>query len=45
MCAHEGDEYDVKVGETKNEITELLEAGFEWVEQDSNGLTYFRKRK
>ena len=41
----EGDEYDVKVAETKEGITELLKVGFEWVGQDSNGLTYFRKRK
>jgi len=41
----EGDEYDVKVAETKEEITELLKVGFEWVGQDNNGLTYFRKRK
>jgi len=41
----EGDEYDVKVAETKNEITELLKVGFEWVGQDDDGLTYFRKRK
>ena len=41
----EGDEYDVKVAETTKEITELLEAGFEWVGQDNSGLTYFRKRK
>ncbi|MDH5779753.1 MAG: tyrosine-type recombinase/integrase [Candidatus Bathyarchaeota archaeon] len=41
----EGDEYDVKVAETKQEITELLEVGFEWVGQDNDGLTYFRKRK
>ena len=40
-----GDEYDVKVAETTKEITELLAAGFEWVGQDNNGLTYFRKRK
>ena len=41
----EGDEYDVKVTEARAEITELLEAGFEWVGQDNDGLTYFRKRK
>jgi hypothetical protein len=40
----EGDEYDVKVSERKEEIIALLEAGFEWVGQDG-GLTYFRKRK
>jgi hypothetical protein len=41
----EGDEFDVKVTETKEEITELLKVGFEWVGQDDKGLTYFRKRK
>jgi integrase len=41
----EGDEYDVKVAETKKERIELLEAGFEWVGEDNNSLTYFRKRK
>jgi len=40
----EGDEYDVKVSEKKEEIIALLEAGFDWVGQDG-GLTYFRKRK
>jgi hypothetical protein len=30
----EGDECDAKVAETRDEITELLEAGFEWVGQD-----------
>ncbi len=38
-------EFNVKVAKTKKEITELLEAGFEWVGQDGDGLTYFRKRK
>ena len=40
----EGDEYDVKVAERKEEIIALLEAGFEWVGQNG-GLTYFKKRK
>jgi len=40
----EGDEYDVKVAERKEEIIALLEAGFEWVGQDG-GLIYFKKRK
>lgn len=40
----EGDEYDVKVTERKEEIIALLEAGFEWVGQNG-GLTYFKKRK
>jgi len=34
----EGDEYDVKVAERKEEIIVLLEAGFEWVGQEK-GLT------
>ena len=41
----EGDEYDVKVAETKKERIALLEAGFEWAGEDNNQLTYFRKRK
>lgn len=41
----EGDEYDVKVAETKEKITELFKVGFEWVGQDNDGLTYFKKRK
>jgi len=34
----------VKVARTNDEITELLEAGFEYVLQKDN-LAYFRKRK
>lgn len=45
LISFEGDEFNVKVAKTKKEITELLEAGFEWVGQDGDGLTYFRKRK
>lgn len=45
LISFEGDECDVEVAETKKEITEFLEAGFEWVGQDGDGLTYFRKRK
>jgi integrase len=45
LISFEGDEYDVKVAETKQERVELLEAGFEWVGEDDTGLTYFRKRK
>ena len=41
----EGDEYDVKVAESRNEIEELLKVGFEWVGQDKEGLIYLRKRK
>jgi integrase len=44
LISFEGDEFDVKVAETKQEIVKLLEAGFEWIGKD-NGLTYFRKRK
>jgi len=45
LISFEGDEYDVKVAETKKERVSLLEAGFEWVGEDDTGLTYFRKRK
>jgi integrase len=45
LISFEGDEFNVKVAKTKKEITKLLEAGFEWVGQDSDSLTYFRKRK
>jgi integrase len=45
LISFEGDEYDVKVAETKKERIAMLEAGFEWVGEDHNGLTYFRKRK
>jgi len=31
LISLEGDEYDVKVAEKRKEITELLEAGFQWV--------------
>ncbi|MDH5664612.1 MAG: hypothetical protein OEY90_09115 [Candidatus Bathyarchaeota archaeon] len=41
----EGDEFGVKVAETKEEIAELLKVGFEWIGQDKDGLTYFRRRK
>jgi hypothetical protein len=41
----DGDEYDVKVAESKKEIEELLKVGFEWVGQDKDGLIYLRKRK
>lgn len=39
----EGGEYNVKVAETKEEITKLVDAGFEWIGQDGDGLIYFRK--
>lgn len=45
LISFEGDEYDVKVAETKKEIIKLLEAGFEWIGKDNDGLTYSRKRK
>lgn len=38
------DQFTVKVAETKDRITELLEAGFEYVCEKDN-LVYFRKRK
>jgi hypothetical protein len=38
------DDFHVRVANTKEEITELLEAGFDYVLQ-KEGLTYFRKRK
>jgi hypothetical protein len=41
----DGDEYDVKIAESKKEIEELLKVGFEWVGQDKDGLIYLRKRK
>ena len=44
LISFEGDEFDIKVAETKQEIVKLLEARFKWVGKD-NGLTYFRKRK
>jgi len=45
LISFEGDEYDVKVAETKKERIAMLEAGFEWIGKDNDGLTYFRKRK
>jgi len=38
------DDYHVKVARTPEEITQLLETGFEYVLQN-DGLAYFRKRK
>jgi integrase len=38
------DSYHVRVAQTPEEITELLQAGFEYVLQ-KDGLAYFRKRK
>jgi len=38
------DEYHVKVAKTQEEITQLLETGFEYVLQKDD-LAYFRKRK
>jgi site-specific recombinase XerD len=34
-----------KVASTKEDRQKLLESGFEWVGQDNEGLTYFRKLK
>jgi integrase len=45
LISFEGDEFDVKVAEKKQEIVKLLEVGFEWIGKDNDGLTYFRKRK
>jgi len=38
------DEYTVKVASKTEEITQLLEVGFEFV-CEKDGLLYFRKRK
>jgi len=40
----DADKFHVRVASTKEEITELLEAGFDYVLQ-KEGLIYFRKRK
>jgi hypothetical protein len=45
LISFEGDEYDVKVAESKKERIAMLEAGFEWIGEDNDGLTYFRRRK
>ncbi len=37
--------YVSKVATTKEERKMFIESGFEWVGQDNDGLTYFRKRK
>ena len=37
--------YITKVASTKEERKMLIESGFEWVGQDNEGLTYFRKPK
>lgn len=37
--------YVSKVASTKDERKMLIESGFEWVVQDNDGLTYFRKPK
>jgi len=37
-------QYDVEVARTKEKITELLKAGFEWVGQDNDGLTHSEKK-
>lgn len=43
---HEGtpEEFHVKIAETPQEMTELLEVGFEYV-CEKDGLVFFRKRK
>ena len=38
------DDYHVRVAKTQEEITQLLETGFEYVLQ-KDGLAFFRKRK
>jgi integrase len=38
------DEFHIKVASTKEEITELLGTGFEYI-LEKDGLAYFRKRK
>ena len=38
------EEFTVRVAKTKEEITKLLEVGFEYV-CEKDGLIYFRKRK
>jgi hypothetical protein len=38
------DEFHIRVASTKEEITELLGAGFEYI-LEKDGLAYFRKRK
>mgnify|MGYP000220982255 CR=1 FL=1 len=44
LVKFESDKYICKVAKTPKEISELIEAGFEYVcEQD--GLKFFRKRK
>jgi len=40
----EPDEFVSKVASNQKEVTELIEAGFEFVLQ-KEGLAYFRKRK
>lgn len=45
LVSFEGDDYDVKVTQAKDEIAELLKVGFEWVGQDKDGLVYLRKMK
>jgi hypothetical protein len=42
--AREGDEYDVKVEESKERIEAYLKVGYEWVGQDNKGQVYLRKR-
>jgi len=37
--------YISKAASTKHERQMLIESGFEWVGQDNDGLTYFRKPK
>jgi hypothetical protein len=44
MFATKSDEYTVKVAETLEEATKLLEVGFQYV-TEMDGIKLFRKRK
>jgi len=40
----ENDNFHVRIAKTTEEITQLLEVGFEYI-YEKDGLTFFRKRK
>lgn len=40
IVSFEGDEYDVKVEESKERIEAYLKVGYEWVGQDNKGQVY-----
>jgi hypothetical protein len=44
IVSFEGDEYDVKIEESKERIEVRLKVGYEWVGQDNKGQVYLRKR-